>query len=205
MYTLKEEPMNLTDKQQKVLDFIRDFVRSNGQSPTLREIGDALQCTFAMARKYVLALQERGALSVRPGYRGIELPDIRTAPCIAIPVAGRISAGQPVLAAENIEDHIVVDTALFSNKDAFSLRVKGDSMIGAGIFDGDYVIVRPQKSVDNGTIGVVRVGDEATVKRIRVKGATIELKPENPKLHPMIYPLSDVEIVGKVVGVIRKI
>jgi len=122
-----------------------------------------------------------------------------------VPVAGRIRAGKPILAAEDIDEHILIDKNLFPSSDTFSLKVTGDSMIDAGIFDGDYVIVKPQRTIENREIGVVLIEDEATVKRIIIKNRKIILKPENKNMESASYEPENVKIIGKVIGVIRKI
>lgn len=122
-----------------------------------------------------------------------------------LPVAGTIRAGKPVLAAENIDAHILIDKSLFPEQDSFSLRVTGDSMVEAGILDGDYVIVRQQSSIESGEIGVALIGDEATVKRIFMDKGKITLTPENRLMKPVSYGHGEVSIIGKVVGVIRKL
>ena len=122
-----------------------------------------------------------------------------------IPVAGRIRAGKPILAAEDIDEHILIDKNLFPSSDTFSLKVTGDSMIDAGIFEGDYVIIRPQKTIESGEIGVVLIEDEATIKRIVIKSRKVILKPENKNMEPISYEPEDLKMIGKVIGVIRKI
>jgi repressor LexA len=122
---------------------------------------------------------------------------------LVIPVVGRVTAGAPILAEENVEDAFLVPEDFVGKGEFFVLRVKGDSMIGAGILDGDYVIVRRQQHADNGEIVVARIGDEATVKRFYRDEATIRLQPENPAMDPIYSREAVVE--GKAVGVIRRL
>jgi repressor LexA len=122
-----------------------------------------------------------------------------------LPVAGKIRAGRPILAREDIDAHILIDKSLFPHEDTFSLRVTGDSMIEAGILNGDYVLVKPQKTIENGGIGIVLIDDEATVKRVYKEKKKIILRPENKDMQPTIHNPDEVTVIGKVVGVIRKI
>jgi len=122
-----------------------------------------------------------------------------------VPVAGRIRAGRPIIAVQEADSHIFVDKGLFRYEDLFSLRVTGDSMKDAGIFEGDYVIVKPQKTIKSGEIGIALVNDEATVKRIIIKGNKILLKPENSSMETVVYSAEDVSIIGRVTGVVRKL
>ncbi|KKL77894.1 hypothetical protein LCGC14_2030330 [marine sediment metagenome] len=198
----------LTEKQQRVLEFLQEFQAGQGMPPTIREIGAAMGFTFPAARGYLQALERKGHVKLSPGmHRGIELieeePLVET---LALPLAGAIRAGEPITARQEIETYIAVDRELFRDPDAFVLRVVGDSMIDAGIFEGDYVVVSGRSEVPRGAIGVVLVGDdEATVKRIYKEGAIVRLVPENPTMEPAEHPAQEISIIGRVTGVIRKL
>ncbi|HWR89025.1 MAG TPA: transcriptional repressor LexA [Dissulfurispiraceae bacterium] len=197
----------LTERQKSILEFVTTFVRARGYPPTVREIGTHFGILWAAARNHLQALERKGAIRLNPAKsRGIEVPGLIATGGLQIPVAGGIRAGRPVLATEEIDTHIIVDRELFPAEDAFSLRVSGESMKEAGILDGDFVIVRPQDHIGSGEIGVVLIGDEATVKRILITGGgEIILKPENREMEPVVYRADDVRVLGKVVGVVRKI
>ena len=197
---------DLTHKQQKVLDFLKKHVSEYGYPPTVREIGREFGILWPAARGHLQALAKKGAIKLNPAVsRGIELMSPKYSEGIAVPVAGRIRAGVPLLALQDVESHIFVDKSLFRSADLFSLRVTGDSMKDAGIFDGDYVIVKPQKTIKSGEIGIALVNDEATVKRIIIKGSMVELRPENSSMQSTIYPVDQVSIIGRVAGVLRKL
>lgn len=196
----------LTKRQRKVLDFLIEYTKKHGYPPTIREIGRYFNFLWPAARNYLKALEKKGFIRVnRSTSRGIEILDLKSIDAIAIPVAGKIRAGKPILAREDIEAKITIDKTLFPYPDAFSLKVKGDSMKDAGIMDGDYVIVRPQKTLQNGQIGVVLIDDEATVKRVLIKGREIILKPENKNMQATIHKPEELIILGKVIGIIRKL
>ena len=196
----------LTDRQKKVIEFLKSYVKEHGYPPTMREIGEYFGFTWPAARGHLIALNKKGMIRINPlKSRGIEIIGLRQKDVVELPVAGRITAGKPVLAIEEIESHIFVDRNLFKDSDSFVLRIKGDSMVEAGIFDGDYVVVRPQKEITGGEIGVVLIGDEATVKKIAIKKNSITLIPANKTMKPVIYKPDEVSIVGKVIGVIRKL
>ncbi len=198
---------NLTGRQQQILDFLKAYAARHGYPPTFREIGEHFKFGWAAARTHLKAIERKGFLKIVPSRsRGIELPDMQTPPHgRMVPVAGRIRAGAPILAYEDIESHIFVDSTMFPAEDAFSLMVVGDSMIDAGIYNGDYVVVKPQQSINNGEIGIALIGDEATVKRIYIRRGEVTLQPENSTMQPVTYKAGEVSIIGKVLGVIRKI
>ena len=196
----------LTDKQKKILEFVTEYTKEHGYPPTVREIGSHFRFLWAAARTHLQALQKKGALKLNPSKsRGIEIPGLIPSGGFMLPVAGTIRAGNPILAREDIDRHILIDQSLFPHPDAFSLKVKGNSMVEAGILDGDYVVVRPQKTIENGQIGVVLLGDEATVKRVFQEKKKIILQPENKDMEPTTHNPDEVEIIGKVVGVIRRL
>ena len=182
--------------RERILTFVRDFIRDNGYSPSLREIGAAVGLRSTSSVHYQLSqLQKDGLLSAAGSKnRTISLPGGAG----RIPIAGVVVAGQPILAVEQIEGTMAWD----DGEDSFALRVKGDSMIGAGILPGDLVVVRPQQTAEQGEIVVALLGDEATVKRFSRKDGRILLLPENPDYDPIDG--TDAVILGKVKAVVRK-
>ncbi|MFO0754027.1 MAG: transcriptional repressor LexA [Thermodesulfovibrionales bacterium] len=196
----------LTEKQKRVLDFLVIFTEKNGYPPTVREIGEHFGFLWSAARTHLKALERKGAIRLnRARSRGIEIPGLRPAQALRVPVAGRIRAGSPVLALEEVGDQLLVDRTLFSAEGVFALRITGDSMVDAGILDGDYVVVKPQSILESGEIGVVLIGDEATVKRVFFEEGAVILKPENRHMPLLKYPPDEVSVTGRVIGVIRKI
>lgn len=196
----------LTNKQKEILEFLISYVKEHGYPPSFREIGNHFGFMWTASKGHLKSLEKKGFVRINPSIsRGIEILGYKVSDGLNIPVIGRIKAGRPELAIENIESHILVDKFLFPAENAFSLRVKGKSMIDAGIFDGDYVVIKPQNTIENGEIGVVLIGEEATVKRVLLENMRIILKPENKHMQSVIYEPEDVSIIGKVIGVIRKI
>lgn len=199
---------NLTQKQERVFLFLREYLEKKGYPPTVREIAEHLTLAGPSAAKKFLDILERKRYIRRtPGNsRAIEiikhsLPAVKTR---VLPVVGRIAAGRPVLAVENIEDNIVLDKSIARWKDAFILRVQGDSMIDAHIQDNDLVLIKPQPVVENGEIAAVVIGEEATIKRFIKRKDHIVLKPANSAMEPVVLKKDNVRIIGKVVGVIRQ-
>ncbi len=198
----------LTKRQSGVMDFLRSYLLEHGYPPTVREIGEHFGFSWPAARAHLRAIAKKGFIRLVPHKsRGIEIPGMMPGEAVEVPVAGRIRAGRPALAVQNVEEHIVVDRGLFGDEGTFALRVVGDSMIEAGIFDGDYAVVRPQRTVTSGEIAAVFVGDEgeATVKRVRVRKNSVTLLPANRALSPMTYRPEEIVVVGKVVGIVRKL
>lgn len=209
----------LTERQQEILTFIEQFRDASGYPPTLREIGRKFQIssTFGVKR-HLDALVKKGYLSVESNASrgisflrndeedaGINNMIERNAEFNKIPIVGRVAAGSPILAVENIEGSVVVDPTLMKKtEDSFALRVKGDSMINAGIFENDLVIVSPKKDAMNGEIVVAMLDDEVTVKTFENRNKKIRLIPANEKYQPIdISDDREFAIVGKVVGVVR--
>jgi len=206
-----ENREELTSTQEKVLNFLRNFLHEKGFPPTLREIAFHFGLKGPKApQKTLHILEKKGYLRRVPGgSRAIEIlggvsPAGQT---LSIPIVGRVRAGEPILAIENIEGYINLDRSLVSSEDVFLLRVHGESMIDAHIQDGDFALVKPQPSAENGEIIVALIDDEATIKRIFKKRDLIRLEPANPKMEPIVVKKGDkkVSIVGKVVGIFRKI
>ena len=208
----------LTERQTDILTFIHQFREENGYPPTLREIGKkfGISSTFGVKR-HLEALVKKGFLTIESNAsRGINLlhldGDESKAEVIEkndlfdkVPIIGRVAAGSPILAMENIEGSIVIDSAFVKkSENCFALKVKGDSMINVGIFEDDMVIVQPSTEVNNGDIVVARIFDEVTVKTYQKKNDKISLIPENPKYNPIqIDETIEFSIVGKVTGVVR--
>ena len=197
---------DLTPRQRSIFEFLIKFIKKQGYPPTVREIGEHFGFLWPAASGHLRALERKGFIRINPlRSRGIEIKGIKEAAGFTVPVIGKVTAGKPILAVEDIEGHMLIDKTLFKTEDAFSLRIKGESMIGAGILDGDYVIVKPQTSIESGEIAVALIGDEATVKRIYIKKTQIILKPENKDMQSIAYNPDSVKIIGKVIGVVRKI
>lgn len=201
----------LTERQKEILDFIQQYVDELGYPPTLREIGKkfGISSTFGVKR-HLDALEKKGFLSIESNSsRAISISksktDIDNNSFLSIPLVGRVAAGFPILAIENIESNIVIDKSLVSKgEDSFALKVKGDSMINAGIFEGDIVIVNPSVQAVNGDIVVAMLEDEVTVKTYENKKNKIKLIPQNLNYKPIeIDGIKSFSIIGKVVGVLR--
>ncbi|MDP2303128.1 MAG: transcriptional repressor LexA [Ignavibacteria bacterium] len=207
----------LTDRQKEILEFINQFRGENGYPPTLREIGRnfGMASTFGVKR-HLDALEKKGYLTVESNSSRaisvIEDNDPLTSNVFSIedfyariPIVGRVAAGTPISAIENIEGNLVVDSNLLKKgDDCFALRVKGESMINAGIFDGDLVIVSSQTEANNNDIIVAMIDNEATVKRFSNKRGKIQLLPENDSFSPIdVNYLENFTIIGKVVGIMR--
>ena len=189
--------------REKVFRFVRDRL-AGGRPPTVREVMEAFGFRSPQtAREHLDGLVEDGRLKKEPKVaRGFRLPGRGEAPTVMVPLLGRVPAGPLDLAIEDLEGHLPVQTRRTPDE-LFSLRVRGDSMKDAGILDGDIVIVRRQARADSGEIVVAMVGDEATVKRFRVKRGRIELHPANDAYQPIVPEPGDVKILGKVVEVRR--
>ena len=188
-----------------MLHEIRAHLEETGFSPTYEELADRCGVSKSTVRQYLRALEEKGAIRREHyGHRSIEITE--DADKRKLPVVGRVAAGAPILAVENIEDRVDVGE-LLSKKADFLLRVHGDSMTGAGILDGDLVAVRMQPEVAQGEIGVVIVNEEAMVKRVYVRGRKVRLISENPAYEPMVLDAASTEIriVGKVTGAVRSL
>ena len=187
-----------SDKADQIVKFVNTFIQENGYSPSVREIGAAVGLRSTASVSYHLQqLQEKGLL-LSPGSKGIKRALVTTQRGGYIPVVGVVTAGLPILAVENQEGLMVWD----GDPDCFALRVRGDSMVGAGILDGDKVIIRPQQTAEDGQIVVARIGDEATVKRLSRRNGQIWLLPENENYEPIDG--SEAELIGLVKAVVRE-
>ncbi len=189
--------------REKIFRFVRDRLAS-GRPPTVREVMEAFGFRSPQtAREHLDALLEAGRLKKEPGIaRGFRLPGRDDTPTVMVPLLGRVPAGPLDLAVEDLEGHLPVQTRRAPDE-LFSLRVRGDSMKDAGIFDGDVVIVRRQPTAHSGDIVVAMVDDEATVKRLRMKRGRIELHPENDAFAPIVPDPTAVKVLGRVVEVRR--
>ncbi|HET9671565.1 MAG TPA: transcriptional repressor LexA [Actinomycetota bacterium] len=203
---------DITQRQQRILDFIGRTVRERGYPPTVREIGEAVGLTSSSSVHAQLAnLEKKGLLHKDPTKpRAMTLAPEHRAEGVAVPLVGRIAAGEPVLADEHIEDRILVPATFVRGQGGqghFALRVAGESMVGAGILDGDVVVIRSQASASDGDIVAALLPgpaeDEATVKRLGHDGPRAMLIPENPSFRPL--ELGDGRILGKVVAVLRRL
>ena len=194
----------LTARQEQVLGFIREFTHTNGYPPTVREIGSELELSSPSTVHVHLGNLERlGFIRRDPTKpRALELVD-EPRPLRPLPLIGQVAAGTPILAEQNIEEFIEVPALLRRSDDDFLLRVEGDSMIDAGIHNDDLIVIHRQATADNGEIVVALVGDEATTKRFFREAGHIRLQPANDLYEPII--LDQVDLVGKVVGVLRRL
>src|SRR3989442_1263721 len=187
---------NVTARQRRILDFIRETVQARGYPPTVREIGEAVGLTSSSSVHAQLANLERQGLlrrdPTKPRAMELQGPRRGRPNAVSVPLVGRISAGAPVLADQNIEEFLAVPADFASDQDHFALRVSGDSMIGAGILDGDVVVIRRQDSADDGDVVAALLPGpaehEATVKRLGHAGGRPQLVPENPAMEPFDLP-----------------
>ncbi|MBJ7330425.1 MAG: transcriptional repressor LexA [Solirubrobacteraceae bacterium] len=206
--------MDLTKRQQEIFDFIKRYSADNGYPPTVRDIGKAVGlASSSTVHAHLANLEKLGLLRRDPSKpRAMELLDraveqaakLNPLRDIGLPVVGQVAAGAPLLAEENIEEYVAVPPAAGGETGEYVLRVRGDSMIDAGILEGDYVVVRPQNTATDGEIVVALVGEEsATVKRFFHEGDHIRLQPENTRLDPILS--DEVQVLGKVVGLFRSV
>lgn len=196
----------LTKRQSEVLSIVRKLINTTGRPPTRTEISEQLGFRSAnAAEEHLRAIARKGFIELIPGTsRGIRLIDNETL-INALPVVGRVAAGQPILAIENIEENYVIDPSVFHPRADYLLRVEGLSMKDAGILDGDLLAVKSTQDVSNGQIVVARINDEVTVKRIKRMGSVVSLLPENSDFEILKVDLREEElfIEGLGVGVVR--
>jgi len=197
----------LSDRQSRILEYIRHVSRTRNYPPSVREIGEAVGLSSSSTvHNHLNQLERRGLIRRDPSKsRTVQLvkdgrPDEVARGAVSLPLVGNVAAGTPILAEQNIEDHILISDQL-AQEGWFLLKVRGDSMVNAGILDGDLVLVRPQPSADNGQIIVAMVDGEATCKRLDRRNGTIRLLPENDDYQPIVAP--DAQVVGLVKGVMR--
>jgi len=206
--------VGLTERQDEILAFIKTHIEKSGFPPTVLEIQKEFSFKSPNAvQEHVKAIARKGYIRRNPNkWRGLELVGVAkkepvAPPTVLVPLIGRVAAGSPILAEENIEGMISIDRSLVNRPTKlFALHVKGDSMIKAGIYDGNIVIAHQQSAAENGDIVVALLGDEATVKRFYHKNKMILLQPENDKMSPIkITKQVDLSILGKVVATLRRI
>lgn len=197
----------LSDRQSRILEYIRHVSRTRNYPPSVREIGEAVGLSSSSTvHNHLNQLERRGLIHRDPSKSrtvqlvkgGRDADEVRGA--IRVPVVGNVAAGSPILAEQNIEDHILISESL-AQDGWFLLKVRGDSMVNAGILDGDLVLVRPQASADNGQIIVAMVDGEATCKRLDRRNGQLRLLPENEDYQPIVAP--NAQVVGLVKGVMR--
>jgi repressor LexA len=190
----------LTPKQKEILDHITHAAADTGCTPTIREIAASFKLSIGAIQKHLKALVKKGYLKHKAGLaRGLEPANRK--PLAAVPVLGRVPAGLPVPPLEDAGDFLYVDKNILRSGNYYALKVKGDSMTGAGIFEGDLIVVRQQPVAEDGEIVVALVEGEATVKKLRKKGDTVYLEAANPKYAPI--EANEISVLGKVVYLTR--
>lgn len=196
--------MRTSEKQSAILDYIRQEIENKGYPPSVREICAAVGLkSTSSVHSHLTQLEKKGLLrrdSTKP--RAMEVLDGGITRGRSVPLVGRVTAGQPILATENIEDYLVMPQYLAGRGELFALRVQGESMIEAGIMDGDIIVLRQQENADNGDIVVALIEDEATVKRIFYEEKRVRLQPENCTMEP-IYA-DNVQVLGRLVALYRQ-
>jgi repressor LexA len=199
--------LNLTKRQSEIYEYIKAQIDKTGYPPTVREIGQAIGLhSPSTVHAHLAKLERSGVLRRDPSKpRAIEILVDRAKRVMrpSVPLVGQVAAGTPILAEENIEDQLEIPAVIGADGGDYALRVRGDSMQDAGILEGDYVVVHPADDADNGQIVVAMIEDEATVKRFFRDGDQIRLQPENPAYQPILT--RDAEVLGKVIGVFRKV
>jgi repressor LexA len=198
-----------TDRQKRILEVIREFTAERGYPPSVREIGERVGLSSSSTiHAHLKTLERRGLISRDPTKpralrSGVTPPGNPAPETVVMPVIGKVAAGVPITAQENVEGEFVLPASFTRSSDGFMLRVQGDSMIDAAILDGDLIVVRPQRTANNGEIIVAMLEGEATVKRFYKEDGRVRLQPENAAMEP-IYS-SDVTILGRVEAVVRKL
>ena len=197
----------ISDKQREILDYIKTEILNKGYPPTVRDICEAVKLkSTSSVHSHLETLEKNGYIRRDPTKpRAIEIVDdnfnLTRREVVNVPMIGRVAAGQPILAVENIESYFPIPAEFMPNAESFMLRVQGESMINAGIFDGDNILVEKCDTAHNGEMVVALVDDSATVKTFYKEGDHIRLQPENDFMDPII--VDDCSIVGKVIGLIR--
>lgn len=202
----KEKFKQLTDKQEKIFDFIKESIRDSGFPPTVREIGEKFHITVKGAYDHVKAIEKKGFIKTEQNKSRaiVVLNEEEEIPvdAINVPLLGRIAAGSPIMAQENVEEYLSFPKSMFRSGDYFALHVKGDSMIEGGINDGDIAIIKKQNNCNNGDIVAALLEDEATLKRLKITGNKAVLMPENSAYQPIVA--ENIAIMGKLVALFRK-
>jgi len=197
----------ITPKQQEILEYIKEMILKKGYPPSVREICEAVHLkSTSSVHSHLETLERNNYIRRDPTKpRTIEIIDdcfnLTRRELVNVPMIGTVAAGQPILAEQNIENYFPIPVDLLPNERTFMLRVKGESMINAGIFDGDQIIIKQQDSADNGEIVVALIEDSATVKRFFKENGHYRLQPENDALAPII--VDEVQILGVVIGLLR--
>lgn len=215
----KKDPNVLNKREKAILKFIEKNIKAKGYPPSVREIGKAVDLkSTATVHSYLNQLEEKGYIKkesqkgrtlkllkggILDDQERIEKPIYNEKELAFVPVVGKITAGAPILAVENVTDTFPIPVDFVGNSESFMLTVRGESMIEAGILDGDYILVKKQNTASNGEIVVALIGEEATVKTFYKEKDHIRLQPENSTMDPIIVP--NCEILGKVAGVFRKL
>lgn len=196
---------DLTDKQQKIYEYIRSRIHDSGIPPTVREIGDNFNITVKGAYDHLKAIEKKGFIRCEQNKsRSIELlmdEEGRVPQTVAVPLVGNIAAGAPILAEENITDYFDFPKSLLGSKEYFALKVRGDSMINAGIHDGDIAVIEKADTARDGEIIAALVDGEATLKRLKRQAQSIHLLPENPAYKPII--VNDARVLGVLSAIFR--
>ncbi|MBE5770968.1 MAG: transcriptional repressor LexA [Clostridia bacterium] len=192
------------DTQQRILDYIENYIEVNGYPPSVREIGQAVDLkSTSTVHGHLNRLEKKGLLhreAMKP--RTIDVTRNDKPQMVKLPILGKVAAGVPILAEENADGYEMLPDSIVGNGDHYILEIRGESMITAGIMNGDFVVVKRQPTAQNGDIIIAMIDDEATCKRYFKEPDRIRLQPENPRMHPMY--VRSVEILGKVVAVYRK-
>lgn len=197
----------ITAKQQEILEYIKDTILKKGYPPTVREICEAVRLkSTSSVHSHLETLEHNGYIRRDPTKpRAMEILDdtfgLTRREMVQVPMIGTVAAGLPILAEENIEDYFPIPAELLPNSQTFMLRIKGNSMINAGIFEGDRVIVEQTSTAENGDIVVALIDDSATVKRFYKEGDHYRLQPENDSMDPIIVP--NLNVLGKVIALFR--
>jgi len=201
-------PSELTLRQRQIYEFLAKIVREKGYAPSIHEIGQRFKIASTNGVSDHLKALERKGYIRRIGNRAMEILSPHGRPLLPeareLPILGRITAGSPLLAEENIEGFLVVPYEIARGKELFALKVKGDSMAEEGILEGDCVIIKRQETAEDGEVVAALIGTEATLKRFYRKGDTVTLKPSNKNYAPIVLNRGEFRILGKVVGLVRK-
>jgi repressor LexA len=195
----------LPRRQHEIAEFIREHIESHGVPPTYREVADHFDLMISTVQESLAALERKGVVErIRGKSRGLRLAPSMISASRNLPIMGLTTAGEPAEAIEMPEGYLSVDASLSRGEHVFALKVKGESMIEAGILDGDYAILRQQDDVENGEAALVLIdGEDATIKHVFKRGRRVELRPANSAMEPKFIDASRVRIQGKVVGVFR--
>jgi repressor LexA len=198
----------LTERQRHVFDFIKEFISNSGSSPTIRDIAKNFGISIGPAQKYIRVLIKKGYLKQKTGIsRGLDV--VFRKPLVSVPLVGKVAAGTPIEAIENIESYVYVEKNIVRSGRYFALKVKGDSMTGSGIFENDVIVVKQQGSAENGETVVSMIENEAVVKKLRITPEAVYLESTNPKYKPILLrqgsggQVWEAKIMGKVVYLMR--